>query len=405
MFRKAFQAGSALLLVLLVSMLAAPIASAHGHTEVGDYELVIGFHNEPAYQGEPNGLDLFVTNKTTGEKIKGLEDTLKAEILFGGAKKELKVKPQWGEDGAYTAYVLPTSDGDYTWHIFGSIENTPVDVSMTSSPDTFSAVQAKSTVAFPAPEATAAELQAQAAAIRLARRAPEQTLPLATLIPRFSRLALVCVLLLTLTGVYSYVQHINRLDLLTATTYGRALLVKVGLFVVLLLIGALNLLVLSPRLRAGGGRVAAALGRTARAELMIGALVLLLAGVMTSVAPSQAAWAEHERQGIVESARVGNVNLVLHVAPAQVGPNAFAVQVDDPRANAQNAPSKLLLRFTSLDMDMGTTQADAEPVEQGRYTAQGSYLSMNGRWQIEVILRRAGFEDVRHTFDLTVGKA
>jgi hypothetical protein len=30
----------------------------------GDYELMIGFHKEPAYQGEPNGFDLFVTNTT-----------------------------------------------------------------------------------------------------------------------------------------------------------------------------------------------------------------------------------------------------------------------------------------------------------------------------------------------------
>ncbi len=157
-------AGVSLLLVLVFSALTASIASAHGHTQVGDYELVIGFHNEPAYQGEPNGLDLFVTNKKTGEKINGLEDTLKAEISFGGATKALLLKPQFGQDGAYTAYVVPTKAGDYTWHIFGTIQNTPVDVSMTSSPTTFGSVEAKSTVAFPQAEPTTAELQAQSAA-------------------------------------------------------------------------------------------------------------------------------------------------------------------------------------------------------------------------------------------------
>lgn len=158
------QISVSLLLILVFSAVTASIASAHGHTEVGDYELVIGFHNEPAYEGEPNGLDLFVTNKKTGEKINGLEDTLKAEIIFGGATKVLQLKPQWGQDGAYTAYVLPTKDGDYTWHIFGTIQNTPVDVSMMSSPTTFGSVEAKNTVAFPAAEAAPAELQAQAAA-------------------------------------------------------------------------------------------------------------------------------------------------------------------------------------------------------------------------------------------------
>ena len=28
--------------------------------------------------------------------------------------------------------------------------------------------------------------------------------------------------------------------------------------------------------------------------------------------------------------------------------------------------------------------------------------SMGGRWHVEVVLRRAGFDDVRHTFDLDI---
>jgi hypothetical protein len=154
----------ALLLAALLIPFTTSVALAHGHTTVGDYTLVIGFHNEPAYQGEPNGLDLFVTKTATKENINGLADSLKVEIIFGSSKKELAIKPQWGRDGAYTAYVLPTQSGDYTWHIWGDIKGTPVDISMTSGPDTFGSVEAKSEVAFPAAEATAAELQAQAAA-------------------------------------------------------------------------------------------------------------------------------------------------------------------------------------------------------------------------------------------------
>lgn len=154
----------ALLTAALFIPLTVSVVSAHGHTEVGDYELVIGFRVEPAYQGEPNGLDLRVTNKETDEPILDLADSLKAEIIFGGSKKEVAIRPRFGMDGAYTAEVLPTEAGDYTWHIWGDIKGTPVDISMASSPETFSAVQPKAVVAFPAAEPTAAELQAQAAA-------------------------------------------------------------------------------------------------------------------------------------------------------------------------------------------------------------------------------------------------
>jgi hypothetical protein len=136
-------------------------AIAHGQTEVGDYELEIGFHNEPAYQGEPNGLDLFVTNMKTGESVNGLEETLKVEIIYGSSKKELELEPQFGQDGAYTAYVIPTQTGDYTWHIFGTIEGTPVDVSMTSGPDTFEPVESKASASFPDAEASARELASE----------------------------------------------------------------------------------------------------------------------------------------------------------------------------------------------------------------------------------------------------
>jgi hypothetical protein len=151
-----------IVLVLAFAFAVPGVVSAHGHTEVGDYELVIGFHNEPAIQGEPNGLDLFVTKKSTGENVSGLEKTLQAEIVYGDSKKTVTVKPQWGQDGAYTAYVLPTEAGDYTWHIFGTINDTPVDVSMTSSPKTFSSVEAKASMSFPASEPATADLKGAA---------------------------------------------------------------------------------------------------------------------------------------------------------------------------------------------------------------------------------------------------
>src|SRR5439155_25580330 len=126
-------------------------------------------------------------------------------------------------------------------------------------------------------------------AIQMAATAPDQAMPLALLIPRFSRLTIVCVVVLTLTGIYNYTLQIGALELLAATTYGRALLIKLGLFGALLLLGGLNLFVLSRRLRLhtkdegrrtkdGGATLARCLGRSVRWELLAGALLLLAAG-------------------------------------------------------------------------------------------------------------------------------
>jgi copper transport protein len=270
-------------------------------------------------------------------------------------------------------------------------------------------------------------------AINTIARAPNQAMPLALLIPRFSRLTIACVAILTPTGIYNYTLQIGTLDLLAATTYGRALLIKLGLFGALLLLGGLNLFVLSRRLRLrtkdegrrmqdGGAAsfllrqkvdrspdslnaesdLARAFGSSVRWELIAGALLLLAAGVMTSVAPSKTAWEAHERLGLSQAASEGDVNLVLRVAPAQIGDNEWAVDVTDKRPGAQAAPAKVLLRFDMLGMAMGKLQTDTQTTDQERYSARGSFTSMGGRWHVEVVLRRAGFDDVTHTFQIDI---
>ena len=152
-------------LIVFILLLGPSISAlAHGTTQVGDYELEIGFLNEPVYQDVPNGLDLIVTNTKTNEAVNGLENSLQVEIIHGASKKTLKLAPQDGVDGAYTADVIPTETGDYTWHVFGKIGDTPVDVSMTSAPDTFSPVEPKSGASFPGTQPSTAELSSQTAA-------------------------------------------------------------------------------------------------------------------------------------------------------------------------------------------------------------------------------------------------
>ncbi len=150
-----------ILITLLIFLLPTAAASAHGSVTVGDYTLEIGFKNEPALQDDLNGLDLIVRNTKTGQPVTGLQDTLQAELIFGASNETLKIEPVEGEQGAYTAAFIPTDVGDYTWHIFGKIENTPVDVSMTSSPTTFDSVGSRSDISFPGSDPSSAELRAE----------------------------------------------------------------------------------------------------------------------------------------------------------------------------------------------------------------------------------------------------
>jgi copper transport protein len=221
-------------------------------------------------------------------------------------------------------------------------------------------------------------------------------------ISRFSQLALVGVILLGLTGAYSAYIQVGTVEALISTTYGQALILKVGIFALLLILGAINRQILTPRLGKMIELTIRWMHRTVRIELLFGVLVLFMAGVLTGSAPAQEALQAQKRLGVILAAKVNDARIVLRVAPGQVGDDEFRVDVVDHRTGTQDVPLHVLLRFTILDHDMGTTQVEATQTSASSYTARGSYLSMVGNWQVEVILRRSGFDDIRHSFQFPV---
>ena len=103
----------------------------------------------------------------------------------------------------------------------------------------------------------------------------------AQLIPRFSTLALISVGTLALTGLYSAVLRIGTIDALLSTLYGRALIVKSTIALAMIGLGAINLLIVTPRIkRAAATRSAASLlpdrfRRIVTSEVLLGATLLL----------------------------------------------------------------------------------------------------------------------------------
>ncbi len=102
----------------------------------------------------------------------------------------------------------------------------------------------------------------------------------AVLVPRFSALALTRVATLALTGTYMAVLRLGSWEALAGTLYGRALLVKLTLAAPMLLLGAVNLLWVTPRLRLGAREsmptnVVDRFRQIVTSEVTLGAAVLL----------------------------------------------------------------------------------------------------------------------------------
>ncbi len=135
--------------VLVAAGLLAPGApvSAHESRQVGDFDIVVGFIDEPVFTGQKSGLEFVVSRGE--EPINGLEDTLEAEVTYQSQTRTLPLSTPFGEEGAYRSIFFPTAAGPYTFRIFGTMEGQPFDESFTSSPDGFDEVQEAQSGQFP----------------------------------------------------------------------------------------------------------------------------------------------------------------------------------------------------------------------------------------------------------------
>lgn len=113
------------------------------------------------------------------------------------------------------------------------------------------------------------------------RREPGGQGRIADLVRRFSPMALAAVSTIALSGVVASVSYLGSVGDLWATAYGRALLLKVGLFLATGAVGAYNWRRLTPRLEASGpGRLL----RWVRLELLLATAVLLVTAVLVHLA-------------------------------------------------------------------------------------------------------------------------
>jgi hypothetical protein len=154
-----------LLVVLLAGgFLGVRNAAAHEHRHVAKYEFVVGFLNEPAFEGELNAMSVRITNAETKQPIEKLETALKAQLIFGSEQRDMELRPVWNDAGHYKAHFYPTQSGAYTFRFYGEIEGTQIDEKFTSKPGGFNEVQAPAELQFPAKVMSNAEISTQVAA-------------------------------------------------------------------------------------------------------------------------------------------------------------------------------------------------------------------------------------------------
>ena len=153
--------------------LAAGVAFAHEQRE-GEVQWVVGFLNEPAYEGQVNGVYLKLTEKTSVEQedehssngmsmdegdkhdsdeatsedspeashnqpqaapVEDAYETLQVEVTHipTGASKILNLRPLYNAPGEYAADLIPTAPGAYQFRFIGAIDGEQVEETFVST--------------------------------------------------------------------------------------------------------------------------------------------------------------------------------------------------------------------------------------------------------------------------------
>ena len=222
---------------------------------------------------------------------------------------------------------------------------------------------------------------------------------LAELVPRFSVVAAMSVAVIVVTGVFSGWAQVTVTEALS-TPYGAALIAKVALVLPLLLLGAINLLWVRPRLRRKPDS-SGWLGRLLIGEAVIGLLILAAVGMLTSLEPArQVASRElaEERQALTFSDTVAGDTIALEVSPGRTGANDLTVTLTDRLGRPITNADEVLVRLVFLESDLGDEILVATAQGDGAYRLEGAQLSIAGIWQAELLVRRPDAFDARTAF-------
>ena len=230
----------------------------------------------------------------------------------------------------------------------------------------------------------------------------------------FGKWAALSVGLVLTTGLYSTGREISSANAMLTSLYGKTLLFKIIIVLLVGSLGAINSMLLHPRLAAPLGRLLGKptgwtplslrqLPRLVVIEAGLGLAVLLLAGILTAAptahGPTFAATADVP---LNHSQTVDDLLITLDVNPNRVGQNIFTVRAASSRRPPPADVLRIILRFTYLDQELGMNSADMNEIEQDLYILSGNQLNLAGRWRIDVVVRREGLEDSVAQFEWAV---
>ncbi|MED4227216.1 copper resistance CopC/CopD family protein [Neobacillus cucumis] len=229
------------------------------------------------------------------------------------------------------------------------------------------------------------------ALIPLSRQMDTKTLFLET-IQRFSKWGILLVIVLSVTGFIGSLSYIPNLRTLLTSNYGRVLLGKVLLLIIMIVFAAFNFLKGKQNREKG-------LPTTLWGELVTGLIVLMLSVLLTNLPTAMSS------PGPFKETNTGQrgSQITFEVTPNVIGENNFVLTLRDQKGQPLKNIEQVTLTFTSLEMDMGDDTKTLIKVKEGSYKVKGMNFNMAGRWNVHVHVLTKELETIDTDFKVLVG--
>lgn len=255
---------------------------------------------------------------------------------------------------------------------------------------------------------------------------------------RFSSVAFGAVVVIVATGALQGWRQVRSLEALTDTSYGRLLLVKIGLFTTMIAAAAVSRAWvrgrLADRARSTEGSpakphprskdkrvrrertsavsrpqtVAAPAGvdfgilrRSVAAEVAIAVVVLAVTATLVNAVPAETALDGGGGGSFTAEIHGANVFVTANIDPAAVGVSEVNLQVafhDGTPVDPEEATASLTLP----ERDIGPLDLTLERVGTGQYISDSAELPFPGDWELEVVVRTSDIDQDRLMIPFTV---
>jgi copper transport protein len=233
--------------------------------------------------------------------------------------------------------------------------------------------------------------------------------------------AFAAVLVVVASGVVQAVRQVGSWAALTDTTYGRLLLVKVGLFVALLAAAAASrawvrrraaarLATLALSTGPGAAAASAEAGRTRLAllrqsvgvEVVLAIAVLAVTALLVNAVPGASIGSGAAGGEPFSTTVHGALTAVeISVDPAAVGPAEVEITVTD-HAGGVLEPEEVTASLTLPDRNLGPLDVPLTPTGPGTYAAEDTEIPFAGTWLLEVDVRTSDIDQDQLAVDVPV---